>query len=76
MCEPLNILTLAAAMHFYPDEAVQLYRVAGSATAVMDNRRNLRDILPACPQTAGVPTESRGYAGRRLRGAAQGRSRD
>ena len=50
MCEPLNILTLAAAMHFYPDEAVQLYRVAGSATAVMDNRRNLRDILPACPQ--------------------------
>ena len=50
MCEPLNILTLAAAMHFYPDEAVQLYRAAGSATAVMDNRRNLRDILPACPQ--------------------------
>lgn len=50
MCEPLNILTLAAAMHFYPDEAVQLYRVAGSATAVMDNRRNLRDILPTCPQ--------------------------
>ena len=50
MCEPLNILTLAAAMHFYPDEAVQLYRVAGSATAVMDNRRNLRDVLPACPQ--------------------------
>ena len=45
MCEPLNILTLAAAMHFYPDEAVQLYRVAGSATAVMDNRRNLRDVL-------------------------------
>ena len=50
MCEPLNILTLAAAMHFYPDEAVQLYRTAGSATAVMDNRSNLRDILPACPQ--------------------------
>ncbi len=50
MCEPLNILTLAAAMHFYPDEAVQLYRAAGSATAVMDNRRNLRDVLPACPQ--------------------------
>ena len=50
--ETLNILTLAAAMHFTPDTAVQLYRAAGSATAVMDNRRNLRDIMPDCPQKA------------------------
>ena len=50
MDETLDILTLAAAMRSNPDAAVQLYRAAGGATAVMDNRRNLRDILPACPQ--------------------------
>ena len=46
--EVVNLLTLAAALHFSPEAAVQLYRKAGSATAVMDNRRNLRDIMPDC----------------------------
>ena len=46
--ETLNALTLAAAAHFNPDMAVQLYRAAGSATAVIDNRRNIGDIIPGC----------------------------
>ena len=46
--ETLNTLTLAAAAHFNPDMAVQLYRAAGSATAVIDNRRNIGDIIPGC----------------------------
>ena len=44
--EVVNLLTLAAALHFSPEAAVQLYRKAGSATAVIDNRRNIGDILP------------------------------
>ena len=48
--EVVNMLTLAAALHFTPEAAVQLYRKAGSATAVMDNRRNLGDIVPGCPR--------------------------
>ena len=63
--ETLNILTLAAAMHFTPDTAVQLYRAAGSATAVMDNRRNLRDIMPDCPQKAIDTLADTGEARRR-----------
>ena len=65
MNETLNILTLAAAMHFTPDTAVQLYRAAGSATAVMDNRRNLRDIMPDCPQKAIDTLADTGEARRR-----------
>ena len=44
--EVVNLLTLAAALQFSPEAAVQLYRKAGSATAVIDNRRNIGDILP------------------------------
>ena len=44
--EVVNLLTLAAALHFSPEAAVQLYRKVGSATAVIDNRRNIGDILP------------------------------
>ncbi len=43
--EVVNLLTLAAALHFSPEAAVQLYRKAGSATAVIDNRRNIGDML-------------------------------
>lgn len=50
--DKLNTLTLASAMHFSPDTAVRLCRAAGSATAVMENRRNLHDIAPGCPQKA------------------------
>lgn len=50
MSELINVLTLAAVEHFNPGMALSLYRAAGSATAVLDNRLNIRDIIPGCPQ--------------------------
>lgn len=48
--EVLNALILSYASHSNPLQAVQLLRNAGSATAVIDNRRNLRDFCSGCSQ--------------------------
>ena len=65
MDELLNALILAAAMRFSPDDAVQLVRAAGSATAVIDNRRDLRSILPTCPQKVANALADTGEARRK-----------
>ena len=69
--EVVNLLTLAAAMHFSPETAVQLYRKAGSATAVMDNRRNLGDIVPGCTPKAAAALASADGARRRAEAEAE-----
>ncbi len=48
--EVLNTLILARASHFCLNAMLQLYRAAGSATAVIDNRRALGDIIRGCPK--------------------------
>lgn len=48
--ETLNTLILACIEHFNPGNALQLYRKAGSATAVTDNHNDIRSILPDCSQ--------------------------
>lgn len=48
--ETLNTLILTCIEHFNPGNALQLYRKAGSATAVIDNRLDIRSILPDCSQ--------------------------
>lgn len=50
MSELINVLTLACVEHFSPGTALSLYRAAGSASAVIDNRLNIRDVVPGCPQ--------------------------
>ncbi len=50
MSELINVLTLACVEHFSPGVALSLYRAAGSATAVIDNRLNIRDVVPGCQQ--------------------------
>ncbi len=44
--ETLNAMTLARLSYFNLAMVMQLYRAAGSATAVIDNRNNIRDIIP------------------------------
>lgn len=48
--ETLNMLTLSSAGHFNPAEIMQLYRKAGSATAVIEARGDVRSIIPDCSQ--------------------------
>lgn len=50
MSELINALILSTVDHSTPGTALQLYRVAGSATAVIDCRMNIRDIAPGCPR--------------------------
>lgn len=50
MSELLNALILSSVEHFTSGAALQLYRRAGSATAVIDNRMDIRGIAPDCPQ--------------------------
>lgn len=66
--ETLDTLTLAAACHFNPEAAVRLYRTAGSASAVMDNGRNIRDMAPGCPDRVAEALASAGEARRRAEG--------
>lgn len=46
--EILNMLTLSRISYFNSAEVMQLWRKAGSATAIMDNRRNICDLMPDC----------------------------
>lgn len=48
--EIINTLTLTRTNHFNLAETLQLWRRAGSATAVIDNRLHIRDIIPDCSQ--------------------------
>lgn len=48
--ETLNMLVLASAGHFSSDVITQLCRRAGSATAVIEARGSLKDIIPDCPR--------------------------
>ena len=50
MNEVLSALILASLDRIQSGTAVQLCRAAGSASAVIDNRRDARSMLPACPQ--------------------------
>ena len=50
MSELINALILSSVDHSTPGTALQLYRAAGSATAVIDCRMNIRDIAPGCPR--------------------------
>lgn len=50
MSELINALILSSVDHSTPGTALQLYRKAGSATAVIDCRMNIRDIAPGCPR--------------------------
>lgn len=44
--EILNAITLTRIVRFHPAALVELYNRMGSATAVIDNRNNIRDIIP------------------------------
>ena len=66
--ETLDTLTLAAACHFNPEAAVMLYRTAGSASAVMDNGRNIRDMAPGCPDRVAEALACADEARRRAEG--------
>lgn len=44
--EVFNALTLARVCRFYPAVALSLYRKMGSATEVIENRSNIRDVVP------------------------------
>lgn len=46
--EILNILTLSRISYFNSAEITALWRKAGSATAIMDNRHNIYDLMPDC----------------------------
>ncbi len=46
--ETLNMLTLTKMSHFNLVDMLQLYRRAGSATAVIDNRNDIKSIVPDC----------------------------
>lgn len=46
--EILNMLTLSRISYFNSAEITALWRKAGSATAIMDNRRNICDLMPDC----------------------------
>ena len=50
MSEVLSSLILSSLDRMQPGVAVQLCRAAGSASAVIDNRRDVRSIAPGCPQ--------------------------
>lgn len=50
MSEVLSSLILSSLDRMQPGVAVQLCRAAGSAAAVIDNRRDVRSIAPGCPQ--------------------------
>lgn len=66
--ETLDALTLAAACHFNPEAAVRLYRTVGSASAVMDNGRNIRDMAPGCSERVVEALACAGEARRRAEG--------
>lgn len=66
--ETLDTMTLAAACHFNPEAAVRLYRTAGSASAVMDNGRNIRDMAPGCPDRVAEALACADEARRRAEG--------
>ena len=42
------MLTLSRISYFNSAEITALWRKAGSATAIMDNRRNIYDLMPDC----------------------------
>ncbi|MBR6263343.1 MAG: DNA-protecting protein DprA, partial [Prevotella sp.] len=44
--ETLNAMTLARLSYFNLSAILQLYQKAGSATAIVENRNNIRDIIP------------------------------
>lgn len=48
--ETLNMLTLSRISYFNSAEITALWRKAGSATAIMDNRRCIRELIPDCSQ--------------------------
>ena len=48
--ETLNAMTLARLSYYSQASILLLYRKAGSATAVIDNIDNIRDILPDASQ--------------------------
>ncbi|MCD8290770.1 MAG: DNA-processing protein DprA [Prevotella sp.] len=48
--EILNMLTLTKMGHFNLVEMLQLYRAAGSATAIIENRKDIKSLLPDCSQ--------------------------
>ena len=51
--ETLHAMTLARLGYYYQAAILQLYREAGSATAIVENRKNIRDIIPdASPRMA------------------------
>lgn len=50
MSEVLSSLILSSLDRIQPGVAVQLCRAAGSASAVIDNRHDVRNIAPGCPQ--------------------------
>ena len=48
--ETLNAMTLARLSYFNLSALLQLYHKAGSATAIVENRNNIRDIIPDASQ--------------------------
>ncbi|MCD8202825.1 MAG: DNA-processing protein DprA [Prevotella sp.] len=48
--EILNMLTLTKMSHFNLVEMLQLYRAAGSATTIIENRKDIKSIIPECSQ--------------------------
>ncbi len=46
--EILNMLTLTKMSHFNLVEMLKLYRMAGSATTIIENRKDIKSILPEC----------------------------
>ncbi|MCD8296184.1 MAG: DNA-processing protein DprA [Prevotella sp.] len=48
--EILNMLTLTKMSHFNLVEMLKLYRMAGSATTIIENRKDIMTILPECSQ--------------------------
>ena len=44
--ESLNAILLTRLTRFHLAELAELYRRAGSATAVIEHKRDIRDILP------------------------------
>ncbi len=48
--EILNMLTLTKLSHFNLVEMLQLYRKTGSATVIIENRKDIKSIIPDCSQ--------------------------
>lgn len=46
--ETLNMLTLASIGHFKPADIIELCRRMGGATAVIEGRHGIRDVMPDC----------------------------